>query len=285
MSSETPSRSQELLHIEQEHFAPVLGRSSEVVVDRAQGSYMWSVDGTRYLDFAMVRPHVLDEFLESTDSFRGIKSSLEWYGYYYAAGPTLAALVSDQRARLVYHPMNFLDAASTTRYSTRASAASGCASDQGKFTEYMHALFVAQPPEGGPGLSDDELIQIGAATGVAVADFTLVTPYVELDADTLAFAGWLSAHELLNLMLPIVEGGPAWLRPSTSKGWLGVMLGWLSPARAFAAGLVLGVVESAIASGQIFGHGIGPSWREVLPIGFALLLFAQRTRLREPELE
>jgi L-threonylcarbamoyladenylate synthase len=69
------------------------------------------------------------------------------------------------------------------------------------------------------------------ATGVAVADFTLVTPHVELDADTLAFAGWLSAHELLNLMLPIAEGGPAWLRPSTSKGWLGVMLGWLGQLR------------------------------------------------------
>ncbi len=53
MSSETLSYAQELLGIEQRHFAPVLGRSSEIVVDRAQGSYMWSVDGKRYLDFAM----------------------------------------------------------------------------------------------------------------------------------------------------------------------------------------------------------------------------------------
>jgi tRNA A37 threonylcarbamoyladenosine synthetase subunit TsaC/SUA5/YrdC len=71
----------------------------------------------------------------------------------------------------------------------------------------------------------------GQATGVAVADFTLVTPYVELDEDTLTFARWLSAHELLNLMLPVGEGGPAWMRPSTSKGWLGVMLGWLGQIR------------------------------------------------------
>ncbi|MDT7711398.1 MAG: L-threonylcarbamoyladenylate synthase, partial [Pseudonocardiales bacterium] len=49
------------------------------------------------------------------------------------------------------------------------------------------------------------------ATGVAVADFTMVTPYVELDEDTLAFARWLSAHELLNLMLPVGKGGPAWM--------------------------------------------------------------------------
>ena len=66
---------------------------------------------------------------------------------------------------------------------------------------------------------------------MVVADFTLVTPYVELDEDTLAFARWLSADGLLNLMLPVGEGGPAWLRPSTSRGWLGVMLGWLDQIR------------------------------------------------------
>jgi hypothetical protein len=53
-----------------------------------------------YLDFAMVRPHVLDEFLQSTDNFRGIKSSLEWYGYYYALGPTLAARLSAEHGVL-----------------------------------------------------------------------------------------------------------------------------------------------------------------------------------------
>ena len=83
-----------------------------------------------------------------------------------AAEPTLAALVADQRARLVYHPMNFLDEASTTNYSTRAAAASGCAADEGRFMEYAHALYEQQPPEGGPGLSDDELVRIGLATGL-----------------------------------------------------------------------------------------------------------------------
>ena len=73
----------------------------------------------------------------------------------------LAALVADQLASLVYHPMNFLDQASTTNYSTRAAAASGCAADHGRFLEYAHALFVNQPPEGGPGLSDAELAAIG----------------------------------------------------------------------------------------------------------------------------
>ena len=56
--------------------------------------------------------------------------------------------------------------ASTTNYSTRAAAASGCAADQGRFAEYAHALFVAQPPEGGPGLSDAELAEVGRAAGL-----------------------------------------------------------------------------------------------------------------------
>jgi branched-chain amino acid transport system permease protein len=64
-----------------------------------------------------------------------------------------------------------------------------------------------------------------------------------------------------------------------------VVVGFGSPARAFVAGLVLGLVESTIASGELFGHTIGPSYREVLPIGFALLLLAYRTRVRVAEAE
>src|SRR6202043_956762 len=74
-----------------------------------------------------------------------------------SSGPTLAKLVADERISVVYHAMNFLDEASTTHYSTRAAAASGCAADQGQFLAYAHELFVNQPPEGGPGLSDAEL--------------------------------------------------------------------------------------------------------------------------------
>jgi len=88
-----------------------------------------------------------------------------------AAAPTLARLVADGQVSLVYHPMNFLDEASTTGYSTRAAAASGCAADSGRFTEYAHALFLSQPPEGGPGLSDAELADIGREVGLAGADF------------------------------------------------------------------------------------------------------------------
>jgi len=99
-----------------------------------------------------------------------------------SSGPALASLVAGGQASLVYHPMNFLDEASTTNYSTRAAAASGCAADQGRFAEYAHALFVSQPPEGGPGLSDAELAAIGGAAGLAGAAFTACVsdpPYLD----------------------------------------------------------------------------------------------------------
>jgi protein-disulfide isomerase len=99
-----------------------------------------------------------------------------------AAESTLARLVADGQISLVYHPMNFLDEASTTNYSTRAAAASGCAADGGRFAEYAHALFVSQPPEGGPGLSDADLASIGQAAGLAGTAFTAClsdAPYLD----------------------------------------------------------------------------------------------------------
>jgi branched-subunit amino acid ABC-type transport system permease component len=45
---------------------------------------------------------------------------------------------------------------------------------------------------------------------------------------------------------------------------------------AFAAGLVLGVVEAAIANVQLGSWQLGPSYREVLPIAFVLLLISLR---------
>ncbi len=99
-----------------------------------------------------------------------------------SSGPALATLVSDGQASVAYHPMNFLDEASTTRYSTRAAAASGCAADQGRFVEFAHALFEDQPPEGGPGLSDEELVAIGGAAGLtssALTDCVADAPYLD----------------------------------------------------------------------------------------------------------
>jgi protein-disulfide isomerase len=88
-----------------------------------------------------------------------------------SAGAALADLVTGRLISLVYHPMNFLDGASSTNYSTRAAAASGCAADRGRFLDYARALFQRQPPEGGPGLTDAELAAIGRDIGLPDAAF------------------------------------------------------------------------------------------------------------------
>ncbi len=99
-----------------------------------------------------------------------------------SAGPSLAGLIAEKLISLAYHPMNFLDQASTTNYSTRAAAASGCAADQGRFPDYAHALFLDQPPEGGPGLTDAQLAGIGRNIGLpdtAFASCLTQAPYLD----------------------------------------------------------------------------------------------------------
>jgi protein-disulfide isomerase len=88
-----------------------------------------------------------------------------------AAGDDLREMAAEGRIRVVYRGMSFLDDASTTRYSTRALNAAGCAVDQGRFVEFHEGLFAAQPPEGGPGLSDDRLVAIGERAGIDGEDF------------------------------------------------------------------------------------------------------------------
>src|SRR3984957_590711 len=97
-----------------------------------------------------------------------------------SSGPALATMLAEHRINLAYHPMNFLDQASTTRYSTRAAASSGCAADEGRFAEYAHALFVNQPPEGSAGLANAELTAIGQSAGLTSQTFArcvLDSPY------------------------------------------------------------------------------------------------------------
>jgi protein-disulfide isomerase len=84
-------------------------------------------------------------------------------------GGTIDQLVAEGKATVVYHPVAFLDRASTTDYSTRSSAASGAAAEGGKFREYVKALFAQQPAEGSAGLSDDQLIEIGRSVGLGDA--------------------------------------------------------------------------------------------------------------------
>ena len=99
-----------------------------------------------------------------------------------SASQALSDLIAGRLISLAYHPMNFLDGASSTNYSTRAAAASGCAADQGRFLDYAHALFLGQPGEGGPGLTNAELAGIGRDLGLPDATFASCVseaPYLE----------------------------------------------------------------------------------------------------------
>ncbi|OZM81401.1 thioredoxin domain-containing protein [Pseudonocardia sp. MH-G8] len=102
--------------------------------------------------------------------------------YEQATGATLDELVASGRARVVYHPVAYLDRFSSTRYSSRSSAAAGCAADAGVLPRFAELLYAHQPPEGGDGLPDDQLVALGQEAG-AGADFA---PCVQ----EARYAGW-----------------------------------------------------------------------------------------------
>jgi protein-disulfide isomerase len=93
-----------------------------------------------------------------------------------SSGDAVRAMVADGLITLVVHPMDFLDQASTNHYSSRAASASGCASDGGRFMDYAQALFANQPPEGGPGLTDEQLVALGIEVGLAEPSFPNCVP-------------------------------------------------------------------------------------------------------------
>lgn len=93
-----------------------------------------------------------------------------------AHGDALRAMAAEGLIALVVHPMDFLDQASTNHYSSRAASASGCASDGGRFSEYAQVLFANQPPEGGPGLTDEQLVELGVSVGLTDPAFVRCVP-------------------------------------------------------------------------------------------------------------
>lgn len=81
------------------------------------------------------------------------------------AGPTIDELVSAGTAKVIYHPVAYLDRFSSTEYSSRSSAAAGCAAAAGVFPRFAELLFAHQPPEGGAGLPAERLIALGEQAG------------------------------------------------------------------------------------------------------------------------
>jgi protein-disulfide isomerase len=86
--------------------------------------------------------------------------------------PVLDSLLAQNRIRLVWHPLGFLDSRTEPAgYSTRAANAVACASDAGKLRPFADALFANQPAAGSAGLSDDELMEIAGPVGLNAPSF------------------------------------------------------------------------------------------------------------------
>lgn len=87
------------------------------------------------------------------------------------AGETIDRYLAQERITVVYHPVAILDRYSTNEYSSRSAAGAGCAADAGRLSEYTEALYADQPDEGGPGHTNERLVEIAAAAGLPGESF------------------------------------------------------------------------------------------------------------------
>jgi protein-disulfide isomerase len=83
-------------------------------------------------------------------------------------------MAAQNKITLTIHPIAILDSRSTNKYSSRAAAAAGCASDGGKFLQYNDALYANQPAEGTAGPTNGELIATGRSIGLGDSFATCV---------------------------------------------------------------------------------------------------------------
>lgn len=94
-------------------------------------------------------------------------------------GEDLAAAVDAGDVRVEYRIVSFLDDASTNDYSSRAANALVAAYDVAGpevFAELHQTLFDEQTPEGGPGHSDDQLVDYAVEAG---AEESQIRPLIE----------------------------------------------------------------------------------------------------------
>jgi protein-disulfide isomerase len=84
----------------------------------------------------------------------------------------IAQWVADGTVKIMYHPVAILDRSSTTNYSTRSlnAAAAVINTAPESFLKFHKLLFDNQPPEGGDGLPDSQLIDYAVQAGAKRAD-------------------------------------------------------------------------------------------------------------------
>jgi protein-disulfide isomerase len=92
-------------------------------------------------------------------------------------GADLEQAMRDGQVKVTLYPLGYLDAYSTSGYSSRAAraavAVAGLAPE--KFRDFDALLWENQPPEGGAGLSDEEIAGLARQAGVSdavIAEFT-----------------------------------------------------------------------------------------------------------------
>lgn len=89
------------------------------------------------------------------------------------SGAGIMALANEGKMKLLLRPATFLDDAlpQSLNSSARATAAWGCAIDQGKAQEFHDAVFPAQPAEEGTGFTDEQLLALGQQAGITGAGY------------------------------------------------------------------------------------------------------------------
>lgn len=90
-------------------------------------------------------------------------------------GAGIQALAEEGAVRLIWRPTTFLDGNLRNDASARATAAWGCAIDQGKTVEYHDWVYANQPAEEGTGWTNEQLKQFGSDVGIqgdALATFS-----------------------------------------------------------------------------------------------------------------
>lgn len=138
--------------------------------------------------------------------------------YEQQSGATIDQLVASGKAKVVYHPIAILDRASSTRYSSRASAASGCAAAAGVFPQYVKLLYANQPPEGGDGLSAERLVSLGQQAGATGPDFAACVSDQRYAAWTAALTDQSSQAGVTGTPTVKVNGKPIGLTDAALRG-------------------------------------------------------------------
>ena len=88
-------------------------------------------------------------------------------------GEPLNAAIADGSVKVDYRMVSFLDRSSTNEYSSRALNAALVVLDTAgvdAFKQFHDALYADQPAEGGPGPSDDELVDAAVAAGATESE-------------------------------------------------------------------------------------------------------------------